>query len=86
MSETVEMTIVCARCGVEVLFGEAVSEGYFAVCPVHDEDLDEWETMVVPKAEALVPVECPQNDGGFDCTPFCPSCEGEQFIVKEIEV
>jgi hypothetical protein len=23
---------------------------------------------------------CPRGDGGFDCTPFCPSCEGAQFV------
>ena len=25
-------------------------------------------------------VPCPRGDGGYDCTPFCPSCEGEQFV------
>lgn len=25
-------------------------------------------------------IECPLNDGGLDCSPFCPSCEGEQYI------
>lgn len=23
-------------------------------------------------------IECPNHEGGFDCTPFCPLCEGEQ--------
>lgn len=23
-------------------------------------------------------VECPNHGGAFDCTPFCPVCEGEQ--------
>jgi hypothetical protein len=23
-------------------------------------------------------VECPEHGGGFDCTPFCKTCEGEQ--------
>jgi len=23
-------------------------------------------------------IECPNHGGGFDCTPFCPVCEGEQ--------
>ena len=22
--------------------------------------------------------ECPSHEGGFDCTPFCDICEGEQ--------
>jgi hypothetical protein len=25
-------------------------------------------------------IPCPDGDGGFDCTPFCPSCEGNQEI------
>ena len=39
------MTTVCARCETPVEFGE-VSKGYFAVCPVHDEDLYEFETTL----------------------------------------
>jgi hypothetical protein len=27
-------------------------------------------------------VPCPLGDGGYDCTPFCSSCEGKQFIDK----
>jgi hypothetical protein len=23
-------------------------------------------------------IECPNHEGNFDCTPFCPLCEGEQ--------
>ena len=23
-------------------------------------------------------IECPNHEGSFDCTPFCPLCEGEQ--------
>ena len=23
-------------------------------------------------------VECPNHEGAFDCTPFCPLCEGDQ--------
>jgi hypothetical protein len=33
----------CVRCGTAVVFVD-VSEGYFAVCPRHDEDLFEFET------------------------------------------
>lgn len=25
-------------------------------------------------------MECPNHEGAFDCTPFCPLCEGEQEI------
>jgi hypothetical protein len=34
--------ITCLRCGTAVSF-EDVTEGYFAVCPNHDEDLYEIE-------------------------------------------
>ena len=37
------MARVCARCSTEVSF-KAVSEGYYAVCGWHDEDLFEFET------------------------------------------
>ena len=33
----------CLRCNSPVIF-ENVSAGYFCVCPVHDEDLYEFET------------------------------------------
>ena len=35
--------IICQRCGTKVSF-KNVSEGYYAVCPAHDEDLYEIET------------------------------------------
>lgn len=27
-------------------------------------------------------VECPNHEGSFDCTPFCPLCEGNQEIAQ----
>jgi len=27
-------------------------------------------------------VECPMHEGNFDCTPFCPMCEGEQEVSE----
>jgi hypothetical protein len=27
-------------------------------------------------------IECPMHEGGFDCTPFCELCAGEQEIRK----
>lgn len=24
---------------------------------------------------------CPNHDGNYDCTPFCPICEGEQEVM-----
>ena len=23
-------------------------------------------------------IDCPNHEGGYDCTPFCKVCEGEQ--------
>ena len=31
---------------------------------------------VVSKADLME--ECPEHAGAFDCTPFCPVCEGAQ--------
>ena len=28
-------------------------------------------------------IECPEHKGGFDCTPFCKICEGEQGYYPE---
>lgn len=37
---------LCKRCGTPVSFDE-VSDGYYAVCPQHDEDLYEFETTTM---------------------------------------
>lgn len=29
-------------------------------------------------------IECPEHGGGFDCTPFCKTCEGEQGYYLEL--
>jgi hypothetical protein len=31
-------------------------------------------------AEELARIDCPNHGGAYDCTPFCPACEGEQEI------
>jgi len=31
---------------------------------------------------AKAPVECPNHGGAFDCTPFCPLCEGAQEVTR----
>ena len=36
-------------------------------CPNHEDDC----------------TECPAHDGGYDCTPFCIICEGEQGYCPE---
>jgi hypothetical protein len=28
--------------------------------------------------ETTLTVPCQEHAGAFDCTPFCPTCEGEQ--------
>lgn len=32
-------------------------------------------------AGAVMP--CSLGDGGYDCTPFCPSCGGNQFVSSD---
>lgn len=58
----------------------------FAV--IYDGDVESYElkcancgVLVFNLKDKWIP--CPQNDGGFDCTPFCPTCEGVQFIRNE---
>lgn len=43
--------VVCSRCETPVTF-ENVSEGYYAVCPWHEEDLYEFETHTTDRTEA----------------------------------
>jgi hypothetical protein len=31
-------------------------------------------------------IECPMHEGNFDCTPFCPLCEGEQEYTNRLEL
>lgn len=45
---------VCSRCGCEVVFddsGDFVTPSYDCACLVCDEDMDLWETCLVPKDE-----------------------------------
>ena len=28
-------------------------------------------------------IVCPEHGGGFDCTPFCSTCEGEQEYCNQ---
>lgn len=28
---------------------------------------------------------CPEHDGGYDCTPFCRTCEGEQEYCPQCD-
>lgn len=34
---------------------------------------------------SLTKVVCPEHEGGFDCTPFCATCEGEQEYTPKCE-
>jgi hypothetical protein len=45
IKEKYQVQVVCARCKTEVSFNE-VSDGYYAVCPNHYEDLYEFETKI----------------------------------------
>jgi hypothetical protein len=31
-------------------------------------------------------MDCPNHEGAFDCTPFCPLCEGEQEVLDTAQV
>jgi hypothetical protein len=44
--------------------------------------LDKMLDIVMVSLGMVMPdtILCPEGDGGFDCTPFCPSCEGNQEI------
>lgn len=49
-----ELIRVCNRCKCEVIFddwGEYVTPNYDCACLVCDEDMDLWETCLVPKDE-----------------------------------
>lgn len=28
-------------------------------------------------------IDCPNHEGAYDCTPFCPTCHGEQEIEED---
>jgi hypothetical protein len=30
-------------------------------------------------------IECPNHEGNFDCSPFCPLCEGNQEFEEVME-
>lgn len=45
--------------------------------------VEAWAKAVIEakeKAGAHIETPCPKHDGGYDCTPFCSTCEGEQFV------
>lgn len=79
MIREIELTVACARCLVEVVFQD-VSDGYFAVCPNHDEDVYDFETVVMPKDELPVR-KCelhPEAQVYYDPVMqevTCPDCE-----------
>jgi hypothetical protein len=31
----------------------------------------------------MIEIECPNHEGGFDCSPFCGICEGEQYFEED---
>jgi hypothetical protein len=52
--------IVCARCNTPVVFKD-VSPGYYAVCPEHDEDLYQMETVCLSCGNELCSCNDPDN-------------------------
>ena len=47
--------------------------------------LDKMLDIVMVKygIKATKTIPCPLGDGNWDCTPFCPSCEGNWEIEVE---
>jgi len=45
--------------------------------------LDKMLDVVMTALGMVAPdtILCPLGDGGYDCTPFCPSCQGNQEIT-----
>ena len=37
-----------------------------------------WDIEIWEAAPAII-TDCPEHEGGYDCTPFCSTCEGNQF-------
>lgn len=74
-----EFTIRCAKCLInfKVEDIDAIYEGdvedYGVMC-------DKCQDPIFTYVESDW-IACPSNfDGGLDCTPFCPTCQGVQFI------
>jgi hypothetical protein len=44
------------------------------------DEIDEQEWHYGHDCEKPEMIECPNHGGAYDCTPFCPACEGEQEI------
>jgi len=50
-----------------------------------DTEAEAWQLMesgdyTHEEAITELRLECPNHEGDFDCTPFCPECEGEQEL------
>jgi len=75
--EWIGQPLYCSACGVdkgnEIMTGAEVEEAL---------SLDKMLDVVMAALGMVAPdtILCPEGDGGYDCTPFCPSCEGNQEI------
>lgn len=47
-------------------------------------DYEEQEALSeIQNVEEVTMEVCPNHEGGFDCTPFCDICEGNQEYEKK---
>jgi hypothetical protein len=62
---------------------ETLAETMEALAEHHPEiaKTDLWSALVSLQLIIEETAECPNHQGGFDCTPFCASCQGEQEIT-----
>ena len=51
--------------------------------PFYQEDYLEVEEQLAKLVVLPPTVVCPNHEGGFDCTPFCNLCEGNQEYRPE---
>lgn len=45
--------------------------------------VEDFDTAIeiVSRAKAKAYNDCPNHNGAYDCTPFCPVCEGNQVVA-----
>ena len=66
-----DIAVCCVECGLTYEESKHMNNGVCSACI--QEELEEDSAG----AGALA---CPLGDGGLDCSPFCPSCAGAQFV------
>ena len=79
--ENDEFVVRCADCLINytIVDVDAIFEGDVEI---YDLKCGKCKVPIFKQIDKWIP--CPSNfDGGLDCTPFCPTCEGVQFIRNE---